>query len=164
MLIVLLGIAISGCTLVREPAQRPSLIEWPTAALVAAAQRPEVVAAVVWTETVIRNAKGRTMSQPQPLLLTEATAQEIQLELMHRWQYNAFDGERVTASQLKHRALWRAVIMDRFCFSKPGKLPSIGLLKLRDLPDNIWNVDTMYILTAGTENAHRLATIIEAAP
>jgi hypothetical protein len=102
------------------------------------------------------------MSNRQPLLLTEATAQEIQLELMRRWQYNAFDGERVTASLLKHSALWQAVMMDRFCFSKPGKLPSIGLIKLRDLPDNIWNVDTLYVLTASAENAHRLAAIIEA--
>jgi CubicO group peptidase (beta-lactamase class C family) len=32
VLTVLLVIAISGCMLVREPAQRPSLVEWPTAA------------------------------------------------------------------------------------------------------------------------------------
>ena len=93
--------------------------------------------------------------------LTEATVQEIQFELIRRSQFNAFYGERVVSALLTHQDLWEAVIMDSFCFSNPGKLPSGGLIKLRDLPHNHWNVDTLYILTPDTNSAHRLAQIAE---
>ena len=94
-------------------------------------------------------------------LLRDATAQEIQLELIRRHTYNAFNGERVAASLLRHRDLWKAVMMDRFCLSNPGNLPRMGLIKLRDLPHNDWNVDTLYILAPDKESARRLAAIAE---
>ena len=93
--------------------------------------------------------------------LTEATVQEIQLELLRRTQHNALDGSRVVASLLAHRDFWEAVLLDRYCFSNPGKLPLSGLIKLRDLPDNFWNVDTLYLLTPSAESARRLARLIE---
>ena len=37
-----------------------------------------------------------------------------------------------------------------------------GLIKLRDLPDNIWNADTLYILTPSQEAARELGQRIEA--
>lgn len=95
-------------------------------------------------------------------LLSNATVQEIQLELIKRASRDdAMDGEQVVASLLKHRDLWVAVMSDRFCLSNPGRLPSVGLIKLRDLNTNFWNADTMYILTETKDKAHRLATIIE---
>lgn len=95
-------------------------------------------------------------------LLSNATVQEIQLELIKRASRDdAMDGEQVVASLLKHRDLWVAVMMDSFCFSNPGRLPSVGLIKLRDLDTNFWNADTMYILTETADKVHRLATIIE---
>jgi hypothetical protein len=95
------------------------------------------------------------------LLLTDATAQDIQLELIRRHQYNAFDGQNVAASLLQHSNLWQAVMMDRFCFSNPGQLPQAGLIKLRDLPGNDWNVDTLYILTPDVASARQLEEIAE---
>ena len=35
------------------------------------------------------------------------------------------------------------------------------LIKLRDLADNTWNVDTLYILATDTRNAWRLAEVAE---
>lgn len=40
--------------------------------------------------------------------------------------------------------------------------PFGGLIKLRDLPGNIWNVDTLYILTTDSRSAHQLSEIVEA--
>src|SRR5437879_4025000 len=96
-----------------------------------------------------------------PTSLTEATVQEIQLELIRRTQYNAFDGERVVAALTAHRDLWEAVLMDRFGFSNPGRLPSMGLIKLRDLSGNFWNVDTLYVLCPDAASARQLAEIAE---
>lgn len=93
--------------------------------------------------------------------LTEATVQEIQLELIRRTDFNAFHGERVVAALTAHRGLWEAVLMDRFCFSNPGRLPRSGLIKLRDLSDNLWNVDTLYVLCPDATSARRLAEAVE---
>ena len=93
--------------------------------------------------------------------LPDATVQEIQLELIRRTRFNSFDGERVVASLLAHRTLWEATLMDRFCFSNPGRLPTDGLIKLRDLADNIWNVDTLYILAPNRDCARQLASLAE---
>ena len=48
------------------------------------------------------------------LLLRDATVQDIQLELIRRYRFNEFDGQRVHDFLMKHRHLWQAVIMDRF--------------------------------------------------
>jgi hypothetical protein len=101
------------------------------------------------------------MTAPTTISLLDATVQEIQLELIRRTRFNAFDGERVVGSLLAHRTLWEAVLMDRFCFSNPGRLPSAGLIKLRDLADNLWNVDTLYILAPNRDCASRLAHLAE---
>ncbi len=98
------------------------------------------------------------------ILLREATVQEIQLELIRRTKYNAFDGERIYASLMKHRELWQAVLLDRpglANYQKPRHLLMSGLIKLRDLDDNLWNADTLFILTAKREQAVQLARIIE---
>lgn len=78
-------------------------------------------------------------------LLSNATVQEIQLELLKRASRDdAMDGEQVVASLLKHRDLWVAVMLASFCFSNPGRLPSVGLIKLRDLNTNFWNADKLF--------------------
>jgi hypothetical protein len=93
--------------------------------------------------------------------LSDATVQEIQLDLIRRACGDGFNGDRVVTSLLAHRHLWEAVLMDRFCFSRPGGLPGHGLIKLRDLADNYWNVDTLYILTPDASHANELARIVE---
>lgn len=100
----------------------------------------------------------------EQLLLRDATVQDIQLELLRRSSFNALDGERVCASLAKHRAFWLAVLLDRPGlpnYAEPGHLLMSGLIKLRDLPDNIWNADTLYVLTPTHDAANQLARAIE---
>jgi len=46
-------------------------------------------------------------------------------------------------------------------YAEPRSLLIGGLIKLRDLADNIWNADTLYILTRKRDHARQLARIIE---
>jgi len=80
--------------------------------------------------------------------LKDATVQDIQLELIRRSSFNSFDGERIIKA-----------LVDRIHISRPGKLPLSGLIKLRDLDDNLWNADTLYILTPDRNCAHKLVTV-----
>jgi hypothetical protein len=96
--------------------------------------------------------------------LRDASVQDIQLELLRRTRFNALDGERIVASLLKHRKLWLAALLDRPGvpdYAKPRPLLTAGLIKLRDLDDNIWNADTLFILTRTRQQARDLARIAE---
>jgi hypothetical protein len=100
----------------------------------------------------------------ESLSLRDATVQDIQLELLRRTQFNALDGERVFASLVRHRELWLAVLLDRPGFAnytKPSLLLTSGLIKLRDLPDNFWNADLLFVLTQTHVQACELARIAE---
>src|SRR5207302_6012768 len=108
--------------------------------------------------------QDRAEGMTEPLLLRDASVQEIQLELLRRGSFNALDGDEVCASLLRHRHLWLAVLLDRPGFpdyTKPGGLLRSGLIKLRDLPENHWNADTLFVLTPTSEAARELARIIE---
>ena len=86
-------------------------------------------------------------------LLGEATVQEIHLELIRRSQHNLFDGEDVLEDLLGQRDLWKAVLCDR-----PGlDVGTSGLIKLRDMHADFYNVDTLYILAASEAASRRLA-------
>ena len=101
---------------------------------------------------------------PEPLLLSDASVQEIQLKLLRRAGVDALDGERVCASLLRHRDLWLAALIDRPGlpdYTHPRQLLAIGLIKLRDVPDNFWNTDTLFVLTPNQDAARELARIIE---
>jgi len=100
----------------------------------------------------------------EPLSLRDATVQDIQLEVLRRTRFNALDGERTVASLLKHRDLWLAALLDRPGvpdYAEPRLLLMSGLIKLRDLDDNIWNADTLFILTRTREQARHLARIAD---
>jgi hypothetical protein len=100
----------------------------------------------------------------EPISLRDASVQDIQLELLRRTKFNALDGERVVASLLAHRDLWLAALLDRPGvpnYAEPGFLLVSGLIKLRDLPDNYWNADTLFILTRTHEHARHLARIAD---
>lgn len=67
-------------------------------------------------------------------------AQDLMLELIKVSSFNNFDGEMVVRDLLDHEDLWDGVIIDRD--------PSQGtpdLIKLRDIGDYGYNVDTLYI-------------------
>jgi len=71
--------------------------------------------------------------------------QEIQLDLIERASFNQFDGEQVKQDLKANKDLWKGVIIGRFDKSL--------LIPLRDIADNIWNVDTLMILPqSGKEN------------
>jgi hypothetical protein len=101
----------------------------------------------------------------ESLSLREASVQDIQLELLRRTRFNDLNGEKVTASLLKHRHLWLAVLLDRPGvpnYAEPSYLLTAGLIKLRDLPYNLWNADTLFISTPTHSQARELAGIAEA--
>ena len=73
------------------------------------------------------------------------TVQDIQLELIERASFNAFDGRQVKQDLLENKELWQGAIMGRFENSL--------LIPLRDIAQDYWNVDTLMILPQpGKEN------------
>jgi hypothetical protein len=96
--------------------------------------------------------------------LREASVQDIQLELLRRTRFNDLNGEKVCASLLRHRHLWLAALLDRPGvpnYAQPGRLLIAGLIKLRDLHDNLWNADTLFLMTRTHAQARELARIAE---
>ena len=94
--------------------------------------------------------------------LRDATVQDIQLELIRRTRFNEFDGERICELLDQYRGHWQAVLLDRPGvpnYNRPGRLLMGGLIKLRDLADNIWNADTLYVLTHTADQARELAKV-----
>jgi hypothetical protein len=85
--------------------------------------------------------------------------QRTQLELLRSVRYNELDGEKVVNDLLAWRDMWYGVIADRFALARPrdAAYQVINLIKLRDLPRNYWNVDTVFIWTT---DAH-VDTLIE---
>ncbi len=100
------------------------------------------------------------------LSLRDATVQDIQLELIRRRRFNDYYGERVYELLIRHRSLWKSVLLDRLgqlSPKRPGNLPISGLIKLRDLEDNIWNADHLFVLTHTPEGARELCAVFEEA-
>lgn len=98
----------------------------------------------------------------EPPTLRDASVQDLQLELLRRTRFNALDGERVCASLLRHRHLWLAALLDRPGvpnYTDPGCLLTAGLIKLRDLPSDVWNADTLFVLTPTRADADALAAV-----
>lgn len=77
--------------------------------------------------------------------------QKLQMELMKFATFNNFDGQYISKSLESNADLWIGFVMDRssYCFhAKKESYEKIDLIKLRDISDNYWNVDTLYILTS----------------
>jgi hypothetical protein len=89
--------------------------------------------------------------QFKELWLVEATMQELYLEMISRSRFNNFDGKRIVEDLLAHRDLWLSVIMDSHA----------GLVHLRDLPDNRWNVSLMYIMAANEGKAQQIEKLAD---
>jgi hypothetical protein len=68
--------------------------------------------------------------------------QELHLALIEAASFNDFDGKQVVRSLRKHRDLWHSALMDGETW---GGQPIYGI-KLRDLQQGYWNVDTLYIV------------------
>lgn len=66
--------------------------------------------------------------------------QDIQFRLMELASFDNFDGVQAVADLKANSGLWRAALMD-------------GPVKLGELHDDGWNVDTLYVTaTAGQED------------
>ena len=98
-------------------------------------------------------------AQFEAISLAAASVQELHLELLRRSQHNNFDGEQVCADLLAHRGDWQAVVFDTNALTGGGGLS--GLIKLRDLADDYYKVDTLYILAIDEAAAQRLAALAE---
>jgi hypothetical protein len=70
--------------------------------------------------------------------------QAIQLDLLRRSSFNNLNGPQVVRDLLSHRDLWCAALIDR--------LGGDALIKLRDLDENYWNVDTLYVLSSRADD------------
>lgn len=103
------------------------------------------------------------------------TIQQIQFKLMKAASFNDFNGARVVDDLKRQSNLWKGAVMDRSfgTFVSPDELKDrpgsafggqfyvggIDLIKLRDIHEDAWNVDTLFITpVAGKEDAlERLA-------
>lgn len=84
------------------------------------------------------------------------TIQELQFELIKKSSFNDFNGDLVVKSLQENKDLWQGVIMDRAGYCLHSDIfgnarentggEKISLIKLRDIKDGYWNVDTLYIL------------------
>lgn len=115
-------------------------------------------------ESVRRDLTNTGHLMNESLLLRSATVQEIQLELIRRTRFNQLDGEEIYGSLMAHRDLWQAVLLDRV--GLPDKkdlrlLFAFGLIKLRDLPGNQWNADSLFVLTKDHDQARQWPRIAE---
>ena len=69
--------------------------------------------------------------------------QSLEFQMIRRASFNNFNGRDVVRDLLKHRRLWCGAVMD----TGDGTL-----LTLRDIDQNVWNVDTLYVLPSGADN------------
>ena len=79
--------------------------------------------------------------------------QELQLELIKNMGFNSFNGDKVVKDLIRYKELWEGVIMDREVGLskkdiKRDFISCIDLIKLRDISDDYWNVDTLFILSS----------------
>ena len=85
--------------------------------------------------------------------------QALQLEVIKRSSFNNLDGEQVVKDLLTFRSLWKGVIIDRMGGVTLKELPPAGwvsiidLIKLRDISNDSWNVDTLFIESSGEDNS-----------
>ena len=101
---------------------------------------------------------------PEPLLLTQASVQEIMLELIRRRRFNDFRGPRVVASLRRHRDLWRACLFrsDGLPPKDGAMLGAMSLFNLRDIPDDRWNADSLYVSCDTADQARAVLELAKA--
>jgi hypothetical protein len=90
--------------------------------------------------------------------LSEATVQEIQLELFRRSVAAEFDVNRFISVLLANRQLWSGAVIDRVGINDPDCFPlsPMSMIKLRDIAQNFWNADTLYVLCPNCAAADEL--------
>lgn len=90
--------------------------------------------------------------------LSEATVQEIHLELFRRSVALESRREEFLQILLENRHLWRGAIMDKLGVNEGGFwLQPCSMIKLRDIDQNFWNADTLFVLCDTASAAEELA-------
>jgi hypothetical protein len=91
--------------------------------------------------------------------LHDASIQEIQLELFRRSAVSIeHNAAKVVEVLLASRHLWRGLIIDSLGVSEGGDwLQPSSMIKLRDVDQDFWNADTLYVLCPDRESADELA-------
>lgn len=79
--------------------------------------------------------------------------QKLNFELMKLASFNEFDGDKVVAGLISNKELWRGAVMDREGYSFESARSTIDLIKLRDIEEGHWSVDTLFILSSNKDNA-----------
>jgi len=95
-----------------------------------------------------------------PPELSEFSTQEIQFELMRRSGGTGFDPYRIIAFLQDLSDLWHAAIKDRIFVTPQSAERRIYLpllYKLRDIPYNYWNADSLFVLAKDRTSAEFLA-------
>jgi hypothetical protein len=78
--------------------------------------------------------------------------QKAFLTLIKETSINKFDGKKIYKDLIKYSNLWKGVVFGRFF--------NYELIILRDLPEGIYNADTMFI-SIPTKNLPKFKKIIE---
>ena len=75
------------------------------------------------------------MISPVPQLPEKkiSEAQQIQLEVIAKTNFNFFNGERIAKWLTENHKMWRAVLLP------------LNFISLRDMNDGHWHADTLYI-------------------
>ncbi len=72
-------------------------------------------------------------TSPQPVSKKISEAQQIQLDIIERTNFNFFNGRKIAALLEENHRMWRSVLMP------------LDLISLRDMSSGRWHADTMYI-------------------
>ena len=72
-------------------------------------------------------------SVPQEPVKKMSKAQQIQLDMIAKTNFNFFNGRKIAEWLEQNHKMWRAVLMP------------LNLISLRDMEDGHWHADTLYI-------------------
>lgn len=93
--------------------------------------------------------------------LADATVQEIQLELFRRSVATEYRVAEFIDVLLANRRLWSGAVIDRLGISEGGYwLQPSSMIKLRDIGQNFWNADTLYVLCPDRAAADELVGLL----
>src|SRR5262245_805154 len=70
---------------------------------------------------------------PQPSAKKISEAQQIQLDIITKTNFNFFNGRKIAQILKDNHKMWRAVLLP------------LNLISLRDMEDGHWHADTLYI-------------------
>ncbi len=72
-------------------------------------------------------------TSPQPGSKKISEAQQIQLDIIQKTNFNRFNGKNIVELLKENYRMWRSVLMP------------LNLISLRDMPDGRWHADMLYI-------------------